>query len=890
MSNTYNYLELSSQVTLDSLNKDKLALDEYLRYVKNNFLILNDNTLTTEELELYNKVKLSYKIKNSHDSFNSYKRFKYLTTNRFYSNFFKYYKDKDVIDLIFSIYNLNFKFPSFMSAYQFYNDYSLKSDDKQFYYENYEDAIIGISLYLARDNIHLAKEFALTMIKQEYQPATPTFLNARKKKRGEMISCFLLDVDDSLNSIMYQLSQVAQLSKIGGGVALNLSKLRSKGESIKGIANVTKGVVPVMKIMEDITNYVDQMGQRKGAGVVYLNVFHYDIIDFLDTKKINSDEKSRIQALSLGVIIPDKFIELCKENKPVNLFAPHSIYKLYGVHFDDMDMDIMYDELSNNSDIIKHTMDSRDLLNIIASIQFESGYPYLMFRDNANRVNPLKGLERINMTNLCCFTGDTVISLYPNVSYPDTKTMTIKELAEINNTFTVMSAEEYNHQRSYYHDQVSHGYWKFKQNKATAFKTGTKSIIKLKLSNGDTIKCTPDHKLALHKGGYIEAKDSLNMTLCNYDYYEIMPDGSFDDNSVVTVVSIKEQKKLVDVYCLNVENNHNFIIKGKKGEYLVHNCEIFQSQKLSIINNDGVDDDIGYDVNCILGSLNIVNVMKNKSLKNTIHTAIQMLTNVSDISSIPNAKTVKKANDLFHSVGLGVMNLHGYFVLNNIPYESEEAKDFCNIFFMILNFYSLEKSMLIAQDKEKTFYGFEKSEYKNGNYFNQYIKENIVPTTEKVTKLFNDIYIPTQEDWINLKKNVQQYGLYNSYRLAIAPTGKISYLQNSTQSVMPITQHIEDRPSNNRIMYYPMPFLSKDNLLLYKLAYNMDMMKLLDLISVIQKHVDQGISTTLFITSDYSTRDLQKLYAYAHHKGLKSLYYTRIKNLSYESECEACVV
>ena len=147
-------------------------------------------------------------------------------------------------------------------------------------------------------------------------------------------NCFLLESDDSLNSINYNLNTMGQLSKIGGGVSCNLSKIRSRGEAIKGVEGASSGVVPVMKLMEDTFSYVNQLGQRAGAGVAYLNIFHWDIEEFLETKKISCDEKSRLQTLSIGVVIPDKFVELAKENKPFYVFAPYTVYKQYGEHLD----------------------------------------------------------------------------------------------------------------------------------------------------------------------------------------------------------------------------------------------------------------------------------------------------------------------------------------------------------------------------------------------------------------------------------------------------------------------------------------------------------------------------------------------------------------------------
>ena len=156
-------------------------------------------------------------------------------------------------------------------------------------------------------------------------------------------------------------------------------------------------------------------------------------------------------------------------------------------------------------------------------------------------------------------------------------------------------------------------------------------------------------------------------------------------------------------------------------------------------------------------------------------------------------------------------------------------------------------------------------------------------------KLFAGMKIPTPNDWKRLAQEVQKYGMYHAYRLAIAPTGSISYIQNATASIMPITQLIERRTYGNSETYYPMPFLSPETRWFYKTAYQMDQYRLIDLVATAQQHVDQGISCTLFVNSDISTRELARLYIYAHHKGLKSLYYTRTNRLTAE-ECVSCVV
>ncbi|HDG6046847.1 TPA: class 1b ribonucleoside-diphosphate reductase subunit alpha [Staphylococcus aureus] len=693
----YNHIELNNEVTkrredgFFSLEKDQEALVAYLEEVKDKTIFF------VTEIE----------------------RLRYLVDNDFYFNVFDIYSEADLIEITDYAKSIPFNFASYMSASKFFKDYALKTNDKSQYLEDYNQHVAIVALYLANGNKAQAKQFISAMVEQRYQPATPTFLNAGRARRGELVSCFLLEVDDSLNSINFIDSTAKQLSKIGGGVAINLSKLRARGEAIKGIKGVAKGVLPIAKSLEGGFSYADQLGQRPGAGAVYLNIFHYDVEEFLDTKKVNADEDLRLSTISTGLIVPSKFFDLAKEGKDFYMFAPHTVKEEYGVTLDDIDLEKYYDDMVANPNVEKKKKNAREMLNLIAQTQLQSGYPYLMFKDNANRVHPNSNIGQIKMSNLC--------------------------------------------------------------------------------------------------------------------------------------------------------------------------TEIFQLQETSIINDYGIEDEIKRDISCNLGSLNIVNVMESGKFRDSVHSGMDALTVVSDVANIQNAPGVRKANSELHSVGLGVMNLHGYLAKNKIGYESEEAKDFANIFFMMMNFYSIERSMEIAKERGIKYQDFEKSDYANGKYFEFYTTQEFEPQFEKVRELFDGMAIPTSEDWKKLQQDVEQYGLYHAYRLAIAPTQSISYVQNATSSVMPIVDQIERRTYGNAETFYPMPFLSPQTMWYYKSAFNTDQMKLIDLIATIQTHIDQGISTILYVNSEISTRELARLYVYAHYKGLKSLYYTRNKLLSVE-ECTSCSI
>ena len=643
----------------------------------------------------------------------------YLLDNDYYSyELFSKYDIIDVKKVFKQAYNYKFRFPSYMSAKKFYDTYALKTHDGNKFLERYEDRMSVVALFFGDGDTEEAIKYVNLLMTQQYVPATPTMLNAGLFKAGEMVSCFLLETGDSLNDINMMNSTARQLSKLGGGISINLSKTRAANEELMGNDNKTMGVVPVMKNLDQSSRHINQGGKRNGSFATYLHVFHADIFDFLDTKKISADEDVRVKTLSIGVVIPDKFFELAKNNEPMYLFYPKNLWDTHGVYIDEIDMDEWYDKLINDPEVRKTKVDPRGLLERISITQIESGYPYIMFEDNVNNDHALNNLGKVKFSNLC--------------------------------------------------------------------------------------------------------------------------------------------------------------------------SEILQYSEVSEYTDYDEKDNLGQDISCNLGSLNIVNVMKQKNMEDTVRYSIKALTKVSDDTDIKNAPAIRKANDEMHSVGLGAMNLHGFLAQNGIAYESKDAIEFVDAFFRTVNFWTIYESTDIAKARGSVFKGFKGSDYQTGKYFERY-DEDFEIKSDKVKALFEDIFIPSKDDWDLLAEKVKQDGMYHSYLSAIAPTGSISYVQSSTASVMPITDRVEERTYGDSRTFYPMPGIGPKTWFLYKEAYDMDMFKVVDLIATIQKHVHQGISFTLFVKDDVDTRKLSQIYLYAHHKGIKTLYYTRQKDQS-QAECLSCAV
>jgi ribonucleoside-diphosphate reductase alpha chain len=318
------------------------------------------------------------------------------------------YYEREVLDqysrnfvktLLDRAYAKKFRFPTFLGAFKYYTSYTLKTFDGKRYLERFEDRVVMVALTLAAGDTGLAEKLVDEIIDGRFQPATPTFLNSGKMQRGEPVSCFLLRIEDNMESIGRSINSALQLSKRGGGVALLLSNIREHGAPIKNIENQSSGVIPIMKLLEDSFSYANQLGARQGAGAVYLQAHHPDIYRFLDTKRENADEKIRIKTLSLGVVIPDITFELAKKNEDMYLFSPYDVERVYGVPFADISVTEKYYEMVDDGRIRKTKIKAREFFQTLAELQFESGYPYIMYEDTVNRANPIEG--KITHSNLC---------------------------------------------------------------------------------------------------------------------------------------------------------------------------------------------------------------------------------------------------------------------------------------------------------------------------------------------------------------------------------------------------------------------------------------------------------------------------------------------------------
>ena len=263
------------------------------------------------------------------------------------------------------------------------------------------------------------------------------------------------------------------------------------------------------------------------------------------------------------------------------------------------------------------------------------------------------------------------------------------------------------------------------------------------------------------------------------------------------------------------------------------------------------------------------------------------------MSAIDSVPSIRKGNDDSHAIGLGQMNLHGFLARERIHYGSEEGVDFTNMYFYAVTYHAVRASNQIARERGESFKGFEKSKYAAGTYFDMYTEKEWAPATDKAKALFEKfgIAIPSREDWEALKKDVMEFGLYNRNLQAVPPTGSISYINNSTSSIHPIVSKVEIRKEGKLgRVYYPAAYMSNDNLDYYEDAYEIGPEKIIDTYAAATQHVDQGLSLTLFFKDTATTRDLNKAQIYAWKKGIKTIYYVRLRQAALEgTEVQGCV-
>ena len=597
---------------------------------------------------------------------------------------------------------------------------------------------------------------------------------------------------------------------------------------------------------------------------------HYDTPELLDTKRENADEGIRLKNISIGVVVPDIAYKLAMQNKDLYLFCPYDILRIYKTPMSKLGISKHYKDLVANPNIRKRKINARQYFQTISFLQGQSGFPYIMNEDTVNALNPVDGY--ISSSNLCV-SGDTLL-LTDQGEFP-IQTLVGKSVSVWNGQQWSQTVVEKTGEGQHVVDVV------------LIDAKGTRKVL----------TCTDYHKWYISSGApgneiLRRTTDLLPGMMVKFD----LPTGP----QTYCVQTINDNRKLIDTFCvtepLRARATFNGIVTGNCSEILQPSTASALDAALNYLS-------VGSDISCNLGSLNAVTAFRSgDKFGHWVQTAIRMLTSVAIKSTVECVPSIGKGNASGHSVGLGVMNLHALFATEGLLYGDKDSCELTNIFYATMRYYAILASSDIAAEKKQSFGGFEKSKYYSGEVFTPYINRDWSQIGDKVKAIVEKwgFVVPSSEDWKALSEKVRKDGMFNRHLLATAPTGSISYINNSTASIAPIVDKIESRKEGllGRI-YYPAPYMTAENEHLYVDAYDIGYKGIIDVYAEATPHTDQGLSCTLyFYTNKTTTADVDKARNYAWSKGIKTMYYARFRSGDNDNfsdvqnikECEACAV
>ena len=588
---------------------------------------------------------------------------------------------------------------------------------------------LRVALGIHGDNLDRVKETYELMSEKYFTHATPTLFNAGTN-HPQLSSCYLIAMeDDSVDGIYNTLKDCAKISKWAGGIGLHVHNIRAAGTHINGTNGISNGIVPMLRVFNTTARYIDQGGgRRSGSFAIYMEPWHADIEDFLDMRKNHGDEEMRARDLFYGLWIPDLFMTKVKNDEPWALFCPHKCPGLadcYGEEFNQL-----YEKYRVAGKANK-TISARALWFKILDSQMETGTPYLLYKDPANKKSNQQNLGVIKSSNLCVA--------------PETKILTEQGYFEIKalegQTVKVWNGTEFS--------------------ETTVHKTGeNQELMTIETSDGCTLECTPYHKFYIQGGATVEAqelKENDKLIQCEYpvlDGTQIYPDsaeivpinaclktkmewlakyyqtGSLYNtklmlqtcgvNTSLLTISPRDWTKLVnlglempqptltsaepsqieikkitktgriaDTYCFNEPKKHagifNGIITGQCTEIL----EYSDAEQTAV---------------CNLASIGLPKfVLPDRTFDYAkLHEVAKVVTynlnKVIDVNFYPTDKT-RLSNLLHRPIGIGVQGLADVFALMNIAFTSQEAREINKLIFETIYHGALESSMEMARDR-----------------------------------------------------------------------------------------------------------------------------------------------------------------------------------------------
>ena len=650
---------------------------------------------------------------------------------------------------------------------------------------------IGIHGDLNNNNaLNLVKETYDLMSQKYFTHATPTLFNAGTP-RSQLSSCYLIAMEnDSIEGIYNTLKDSALISKYSGGIGLHIHNIRAKNSHIRGTNGKTDGLVPMLRVFNNTARYVNQSGKRNGSFAIYLEPWHADIEDFLEMKKNHGDEEMKGRDLFYALWIPDLFMERVKNNGKWSFMCPNEcpgLSDVYGEKFVEL-----YEKYESEGKARK-TIGARDLWFKILDSQMETGTPYLLYKDAANSKSNQNNLGTIKSSNLCVAPETLILT---DKGYLEIQTLADQQV-------NVWNGEEWS--------------------SVNVRKTGVdQHVIRIRIktsnnfNNYRSLRCTPYHKFYIKENneikeiraidlkldmkliGFKNPTDIINKQL-NAPNIHAMPDYEY-----ASIVGIEDLDEYCDTYCFTEPKRNMGIFNG-----------IITGQCTEIIE---YSDDKETAV-CNLASIGLPSFVDETTKTfdyNKLHYVTKVITNnlnkVIDINFYPTEKT-KRSNLKHRPIGIGVQGLADTFVLMNISFHSEEAKEVNKLIFETIYHAALEKSNEIAIEREEYMKKYcqrpidmmsELNDYElqsfilkksdNVKYIGAYSSFAGSPASKGILQF--DMWNTTPSDrydWTSLRESIKIYGIRNSLLVAPMPTASTSQILGFNECFEPFTSNLYSR-------------------------------------------------------------------------------------------------
>ena len=668
------------------------------------------------------------------------------------------------------------------------------------------------------------------------------------------------------------------ISKLAGGLGLYIGKLRSRNSDIQNFKGVGSGVIPVIKLFNDMMVYVNQLGIRKGSISITLDIWHKDILDFLEIKTNAGDERMKAHDIHPAVSIPDIFMKRLLNNEKWTLIDPYFARqyltkKFYSSIYVDRIINVIRNYFKNefDKDNIYIKIKEVDIRKVYTTSYMNEPYNY--------RIKYKFGIKIPYGIKL---TEKNIYKLYD---------------------FEYISSNEVMNDERYGSSFINYELMNFiskviydTDKELIKSRVSTVKYIYVNIENDIESKIIKDIEIEIDIYTYGIGIEDFYGEKFEELYKEI--ENVLPDRYKSEINSFELWKKLLTVIFETGEpyiffrDNANRLNPNKHIGivYSSNLCmEIIQSMKPLRVRKENIyiheNDkntiakviDGGLIPTCNLGAINLgnINIDDDNEIYNVLRTLVEALDNIISLSEYASSIPIK-TNVYLRPIGIGVMNYHYCLVKHNIRWESEEHLEFTDKLFEKIAYYTIKSSMELAKEKERYYY-FKGSDWEKGIWFGRSIDEI---HKESKCKL----------DWKGLYEEVKRYGLRNGYLLALMPTGSTSLIIGATPSIDPIFDKFYKEENMSGILPQLPPEIDK-YYWHYKSAYNIDQNWIIKAGAIRQKWIDQSQSLNIFINPlDIDGYKLSEIYINAWKEGLKTVYYCRSKSITDIEECESCSV